>query len=555
MAVFSFLTNYVFANGQLPITIRTDGYSATLAENGYLSSIIVDGSEFISKADNIPGGFYLCAGRIPPATLVSIDGNCYNVTNDIASLTYVFDDNKITVRISNIQKKGSLYVLLNMTIKEVRYMPGVGQAPILEETPVNARCRKTRWYAGDSVLDIAGSSRIWGPWHNHQVVDIELIPGVTNTITFVPGRRTTLSELQRCPDVSFDYDNTTTPRQIPLCMIGDSITWAEKGDFWRKYLLENLPRLAFVGYHSAVLGYSHAGEGGNNTEQVLKRVKNIPVSPYYSLLIGTNDNAHKNKDQITAKAKNTAGNILKIVKKLLDRPATKKIFLCSILPCYTGNPIRNDTNRETNKILRKMLKRETMDPRIIWVEMEKPLLATENWQELIKLHPTKEGYKIIAKILATSIAETLNINDDKKLIIPEQKSETGVRIINLIDGKQKQTYQPLIAGWYTLSFQLNSKVGDNPKVIIKNSIPVADLYQEYNLSDKTVGKRVSFNFFTGYEGYGYTRAVSVIDENNCEVSNVLLEKKRPSGKMSFFNTKTSYIDKITKPALGELIEF
>ena len=64
----------------------------------------------------------------------------------------------------------------------------------------------------------------------------------------------------------------TDPPQVPLCMIGDSITWAQEGDYWRLYLLDNLPHLAFVGTHTAVLGYSHAGEGGNGTGAVLARL-------------------------------------------------------------------------------------------------------------------------------------------------------------------------------------------------------------------------------------------------------------------------------------------
>lgn len=66
------------------------------------------------------------------------------------------------------------------------------------------------------------------------------------------------------------HAQATTPPQVPLCMIGDSITWAGDGDYWRQYLVEQMPTLAFVGTHSAVLGYSHAGEGGNSTVQVRK---------------------------------------------------------------------------------------------------------------------------------------------------------------------------------------------------------------------------------------------------------------------------------------------
>jgi len=82
--------------------------------------------------------------------------------------------------------------------------------------------------------------------------------------------------------VKQDYSAITATGQIPLCMIGDSITWAEFGDHWRKELLKHLPNLAFIGSHSACFGYSHAGEGGNNTNQVLARLNEIPDCLYYN---------------------------------------------------------------------------------------------------------------------------------------------------------------------------------------------------------------------------------------------------------------------------------
>ena len=106
----------------------------------------------------------------------------------------------------------------------------------------------------------------------------------------------------------------TEPPQIPLCMVGDSITWAGDGDLWRAYLLEEIPALAFVGTHSARLGYSHAGEGGNSTSQVLARLEDIPDCPNYHLMIGINDSAAaQSAEQVDEVAAGTAGRIIEIV--------------------------------------------------------------------------------------------------------------------------------------------------------------------------------------------------------------------------------------------------
>ncbi len=143
------------------------------------------------------------------------------------------------------------------------------------------------------------------------------------------------------------------PPQIPLCMIGDSITWAGEGDHWRRLLLERLPRLAFVGTHSACLGYSHAGEGGNSTGTVITRLADLPDCPYYSLEIGTNDNSITDPAQMEDRAAQTAQRIIDIVNGLLAKPCTRKVFLGSVLPCHTDNPLRDQTNSATNKVLRE----------------------------------------------------------------------------------------------------------------------------------------------------------------------------------------------------------
>jgi len=124
--------------------------------------------------------------------------------------------------------------------------------------------------------------------------------------------------------------------QLVLCMIGDSVTWAEDGDHFRGELLKLLPQLAFAGTHSAVLGYSHAGEGGDSTVRVLNRLNDperVPAAPYYHLMIGINDSSAAKRDcDSDAVAAAAAGRIGSILEQLLAKPMTRKVFLGAILP-------------------------------------------------------------------------------------------------------------------------------------------------------------------------------------------------------------------------------
>jgi len=347
-------------------------------------------------------------------------------------------------------------------------------------------------------------------------------------------------------------DAPTNPPQIPLCMIGDSITWAGEGDYWRADLLEHLPSLAFVGTHSAVLGYAHAGEGGNGTAAVLARVDAIPDCPYYHLLIGTNDNGVRDPAVIPARAAATAQRIVAIVNGLLSKPHAKIVFLGSILPCHTDNPLRDEANSAVNAILREKLGNELPAGKVVWVEYEQPIRATPNWEPMILLHPTQEGYKLIAKILADRLIEVLKPADPTAE--PAPVANTGVRIVNLM-GDDDTTRDPVIAGWYMLSFKLVSVDGSTPAVVIQ-SVDVTDekrtLNQTHALVSADAGNRMTIGFFTGYEGYNYQRARLRISATDATIADVLLEKKRPSGEASMYGVGT-YIDATAPPALGELV--
>lgn len=342
------------------------------------------------------------------------------------------------------------------------------------------------------------------------------------------------------------------PPQIPLCMIGDSITWAGDGDHWRRLLLERLPRLAFVGTHSACLGYSHAGEGGNSTGRVLARLADLPDCPYYSLEIGTNDNSIKDPAQVAIRAAQTAQRIIEIVKGLLAKPVTRKVFLGSVLPCHTDNPLRDQTNSATNKVLRERFSEAFPDGRVVWVEYEQPIRAIEGWEPLILLHPTVEGYKIIAGILADAIIRTLDIDDPAR--IPEFSDGCGVRVENLWDPAAQATRIPVIAGWYTLSCDIARVDGANARVLVTS--PVNDtsksLSLEFPVKADDTGRRLSFPVFTGYEGYQYTRAPISVRGEGCTLERTQFEKRRPSGIASTW-FEASGVDVNHAPSLGELV--
>lgn len=343
-------------------------------------------------------------------------------------------------------------------------------------------------------------------------------------------------------------------RQIELCMIGDSITWAGNGDCFRLYLLDHMPQLAFVGTHSAKYGYSHAGEGGNNTAKVLARLKDVPDSRYYHLLLGVNDNAAaKNAEQVPAVAQKTVDALVKIVNELAARPGTEKVFLGSLLPCGDDgdpasmkNQFRDMGNVKANQIMRANFDTYFPSGKVVWVEYENVLRPRDDWRKIIRLHPTPEGYTVIAGILAEVLQK------ETAPAAAPAAANYAVEVVNLWDAEKKCTL-PLIPGWYTVSFKVDALDSGELKVTAKalNAEKLKFQFnQTFTVLNAKPGTRAEFMLYTGAEGYGYSMAPIAIEPVNGRISDLLVEKMRPSQRASIYGVGT-YLDGVSPMSLGE----
>ena len=357
-------------------------------------------------------------------------------------------------------------------------------------------------------------------------------------------------------------------KQIELCMIGDSITWIIAGDTFRGYLLKEIPELAFVGTHTAKLGYSHAGEGGDNTAACLREriddPSRIPNSRYYHVLMGVNDSnapyaeAKRNPKADLAQlqkegARKIADRLLLMCEKLLKRPGTEKVFLGTIMPCYPDRKTeppevfvryesRDATAAKVNEFLRADVPAK-FGGKVVLVEYEKPLRAMPDWKAVIRLHPTQEGYRRIAPILAKAIrAEAKPANGPA--------GEYGVEVINLWDPEKQQT-QRMIPGHYIVSFKAenvkNRKatfrlVSDGTG--IRRDRKPADIKVEVAMGS---GGRGSFIFTLGGD-----RQVLQIKDADCDLSEIMVEKMRPDKYPSPYCVGR-HVDTQVGACLGELL--
>lgn len=544
----------IVADGQA-WSVQTEAYHARLKDNGCLAALERGQASFLAtEGGSIGHAFYFCKdGFWGPGPLQSLDACTLAAENSRAGLRYEFGLDGFTCTATNKEDTPLiLYMIMNPDLETVRVADGRILRPPATETTTG-----TVWRRGAEALEVRGSNRIWGPWKDHQVWEIKLAGRESRTVRFTPRPLTEADTVSPPPPPSPRFDtsgNGTVPPQVALCMIGDSITWWNHGDEWRRCLLEALPVLAFVGTHTARLGYSHAGEGGNSVDRVLARLDDIPDCAYYHVLIGTNNNSVATADLVQPQAAKTAALIEKVVNGLLAKPSVRKVFLGSVLPCFTKNPLRDRTNAATNVVLRERLAAGAFPAgRVVWVEYEHPVRATPGWEQKIELHPTPEGYRLLADVLAPAIRRELGLAETPQAPVP--KPGSGVRVHNLWDAAAGRTAIPLIAGMYTLSFEVVRQDGPDARVVVCSADPDTKPFfrQEFPLPEAATGVRRAETFYTREEGYSYARCVMTVQAQGCEVRQIMIEKMRPSRQPSAPG-QGIYLDTTTPPAPGELVE-
>lgn len=180
-----------------------------------------------------------------------------------------------------------------------------------------------------------------------------------------------------------------------VCTIGDSKTWWNKGEYYRKFLNQAIPDFVFIGSRTDIYGYGHEGEGGNSTLDVLKRMKYIPQADIYIIMIGTNDR----KDAVYPVK--TVENIEAILAALKAKRPGCSIYLLSITPCVDTK--RDNYNQEINRMLRSKCECERKGVTIL--DSDSMFRARQDWSNYLidGLHPNEKGYHLLVELISARI--------------------------------------------------------------------------------------------------------------------------------------------------------
>ncbi len=173
-------------------------YAATVAEDGCLTSLRVDGEEFLAPGVAVSRGIYFFEGgtqKLP--ALASPEANVLVATGTDCELRYTFTDEGLTVAARNGRgKPAKLFAVLPAGLSAMR-----DEAGKIQSAPRKADDQTSAWFRGGACLEIAGTDRLW-PWEQStQVCEANVPAGESRELRLVArsvtaGEQAALAPLQ-----------------------------------------------------------------------------------------------------------------------------------------------------------------------------------------------------------------------------------------------------------------------------------------------------------------------------------------------------------------------
>jgi dienelactone hydrolase len=167
---------------------RNGDWQATVAADGCLEQLQCGGLALFKSAPNFPRGAYLFQDGLVklPQVEKTADG-AVTAACEKAQAKYAFTTDGLTWTISNLTNKQMLGIIVfDAGVKAIRGEGGKWAKP-----PVERPWSTTTWFRETARLEIAGGTRIWGPWGDGlQVWQVDVAPRTAAVVTFRVGRAT-----------------------------------------------------------------------------------------------------------------------------------------------------------------------------------------------------------------------------------------------------------------------------------------------------------------------------------------------------------------------------
>ena len=171
-----------------PLEVVTERYRAQVEGDGCLTSLMVEGHEFLAANVSISrGSYFYHAGPLKLAEIKQKDASTIFARGERTSVEYQFADEEMAWTLTNHGDEELVFFVVFSG-----FMEGYRKGPAnIRATPITADANRLSCFMGGVRIDIEGLNRIWGPWQGpHQVGQVNLKPGDTTLLKFRIGEAT-----------------------------------------------------------------------------------------------------------------------------------------------------------------------------------------------------------------------------------------------------------------------------------------------------------------------------------------------------------------------------
>jgi serine/threonine protein kinase len=182
--------------------VQSELYEAVVEDDGCLSSLRVDGVEFLHPGLNVSrGSYFLGQGGIQRMTDVRQPApNVLTADGPKTSVRYEFGPDKMTWQLDNHSNEGRpFFIVFDPGVLAGRIGDDWVKAPGAVKVMGDLTKTPMAWYAGRARIALTGGNKVWGPWpdasNGHQVWEVSLQPNEKRTVTV---------EIARAPTAEVD---------------------------------------------------------------------------------------------------------------------------------------------------------------------------------------------------------------------------------------------------------------------------------------------------------------------------------------------------------------
>jgi serine/threonine protein kinase len=155
--------------GPKPRRIVLPTYEAVVEPDGCLTSLRVNGTEFLRPGPDISRGLFLRSGKdvLPLPEIDQPDDRTIDAKGPAATVRYQFAPDAVTCTITNKTKNTfDCCVAFDPAVALLRDGPGQWlKLPLDRKSgPAENRWETTTWFAPGARLQLTGGSQVWGPW-------------------------------------------------------------------------------------------------------------------------------------------------------------------------------------------------------------------------------------------------------------------------------------------------------------------------------------------------------------------------------------------------------